>query len=438
MAITNWWLGRNSGTTATVVVRCDSTQSVTAAAGGNSAVAACNSSAYDGIAVATLTGLQPGTSYAYTLDGAAGGTLKTMPANGEFWLAFSSCWKITQPDILAYKLAQQYNLQGLFTLGDFPYMNAGGTWNGVSLTSIDGGTMAAGQDQANRYAYHRSQRRVPGIRDLMRVTPTYSTVDDHEYDPDNAQPQSLAWFQTEYPSATEGDRGLSMNAARNAVLAYYQGNPQDTGDTYFSVDIGNVTIWMTDLIWMRSRITATDNASKNLMTLTQRNWMLDGMAARPGRFHVWGNTKQMVSLCGRNADGWDAVGSNPGFKTELGAILSDARFPRSGCLSITGDEHLRGDIFVGANQITTGSAAVSQLSAGPATIDVITSPNEGLAYRNGVRDKERDTSGAANRGENNYVLLKVKADRIERYVLGSRYGLRYAGYVGLSDNAVRR
>lgn len=32
----------------------------------------------------------------------------------------------------------------------------------------------------------------------------------------------------------------------------------------------------------------------------------------------------------------------------------------------------------------------------------------------------------------------MMADRVERYVLGSRYGLRYMGYVGTADNAVRR
>lgn len=438
MGITTWWLGRHSQTTAAVVVRCDATQAVTVAAGGRSAVASCNTASNDGIAVAEITGLEPGRKYAYTVDGAAGGTLRTKASGVGQWLAFSSCWKVTQPDILAFKLLQQYDIEALFTLGDFPYMDAGGSWNGVALTPINGGTMAAGQDQANRYAYHRSQRLVPGIKELMRSVPTYSVADDHEYDPDNAQPQSLAWFQTEYPAATEGDRASSMGAARNAVLAYYQGNPQDTGDTYFSVDIGNATIWMTDLIWQRSRITDADTSSKRLMTLTQRNWMLDGMAARPGRFHIWGNTKQMVSLCGRNADGWSPVGSNPGYYTELGAILSDPRFPRAGAMSITGDEHVRGDIFVAANQIAPGSTAISEISAGPATIDVITNPNEGLAYRPGVRDKERDTSGLDNRGENNYVLLRLLPDRIERYVLGSRYGLRYMGYVGTQDNLVRR
>ena len=32
----------------------------------------------------------------------------------------------------------------------------------------------------------------------------------------------------------------------------------------------------------------------------------------------------------------------------------------------------------------------------------------------------------------------MMADRVERYVLGSRYGLRYMGYVGTQDNLVRR
>ena len=438
MAITTWWLGRNSETSATVVVRCDSTQNVTVSAGGVSAVAACNSGVHDGIAVATLTGLSPGAKYAYTVDGAAGGTLRTKPAGDGYWLAFSSCWKLTRPDVLAYKLLQHFDVDALFTLGDFPYMNANGTWNGVALTPIDGGTLAAGQDQANRYAFHRSQRLTPGIKEFMRSAPTYSTVDDHEYDPDNSVPQSLAWFQTHFPGATEGDRAASMGAARNAVLAYHQGNPQDTGDTYFSVDIGNATVWMTDLIWQRSRPVDADTSAKRLMTLTQRNWLLDGMAARPGRFHVWGCSKQMISSCGRNADWWDAVGTNPGYRTELREILSDTRFPVRGFLSVTGDEHIASDLFIRQDMMGVTHPGFSQISAGPASIDVITNPNEGLAYRDGVRSKERDTSGVADRGENNYVLLRVLPDRVERYVLGSRYGLRYMGYVGTQDNLVRR
>ena len=112
-------------------------------------------------------------------------------------------------------------------------------------------------------------------------------------------------------------------------------------------------------------------------------------------------------------------------------------------MSVTGDEHIRSDMMVSAGYFGGDHAPISQISAGPATIEVITDPDDGIAYRAGVRDKERDQSnisfgGYTARGENNYVLLRVLKDRVERYVLGSRYGLRYAGTLGVSDNLIRR
>lgn len=46
------------------------------------------------------------------------------------------------------------------------------------------------------------------------------------------------------------------------------------------------------------------------------------------------------------------------------------------------------------------------------------------------------TSARRPRGENNYGLLRVLPDRVERYILGSRYGLRSAGYINTQSNEV--
>lgn len=128
-----------------------------------------------------------------------------------------------------------------------------------------------------------------------------------------------------------------------------------------------------------------------------------------------------------------------GYQTQLNRILSDPRFPDKGCLSVTGDEHIKSDMFVRENYFGTNKP-ISQISAGPATIEVINDPNDGSTYRDGVVNKERvfsvNSDYTVYLGENNYVLLRVMDDRVERYVLGSRYGLKYMGYVSKTSNEV--
>lgn len=463
MAVTHWRTAHATETTASVVVRADSTGNVAVVADGVTLQAACDTAVADGNAAVTFTGLQPGTDYPYTVAGATGGRLRTMPVRAPFWLAFSSCWDIARFDALAQQLVQappavgpqaalraemHASLHGAFLLGDLLYMNLSSTVNGVALTQIDGGTLAAASSVANRRAYYRSSRLTPGLRDLMRNVPCYIGKDDHEYDPDNAS-YSASWLDNQYPASAPHDAAdltAVWTAASTAWKEWAVGNPPSAvqtgvlgGPDCYSVRIGSIDVWMTDQIHERDYTGTVDGPGKRIMSAAQEEWLLSSMAASSAQFKVWASSKQFISSCGRNSDGFtDLGGTGRGYRNQLQRILADPRFPRAGCLSITGDEHIRSDMMVSADQFGGSHAAISQISAGPATIDVITDPNDGLVYRSGVRDKERDTSAATRRGENNYVLLRVLGDRVERYVLGSRYGLRFAGYVGPQDNLVRR
>ncbi len=464
MAVTHWNLGRASETTATVVVRADSTGDVAVVANGAALQAQCDTGVNDGNALVEFTGLQPGQRYPYTVGGVAGGELRTFPAAAPYWVALTTCWDIARVDALAKHLLAPPavirtpsdvllaecvgSLAAFISGGDFHYSNLNATVNGVALTPIDGNTLASAKDLTLRRAYHRSAFLTPGRKELMRNVPSYTMKDDHEYDPDNAS-YSTSWLDDQY-AATEphsaGDLTDVWTTATTAWREWNQGNPARTvtgpvldGPDGYRLRIGPLEIWVSDMIQERDYTGTVDGPTKRIISAAAEEDLLSSMGASTAPFKLWVSTKQFISSIGRNSDGFtDLGGTGRGYRNQLTRILTDARFPRAGAFSVTGDEHIRSDMMVGAGQFGGSHAAISQISAGPATIDVITDPNDGLTYRAGVRDKERDVSTASRRGENNYVLLRVLADRVERYVLGSRYGLRYMGYVAVQDNLVRR
>lgn len=459
MAVTHWYTGRATETTATVVVRADSTGNVPVVANGLTLQAACNTGTNDGNAVVEFTGLTPGVRYPYTVDGVAGGELRPFPVQAPFWLAMSSCWDIARADMLAHLLLAgtrsteplmqeaSNKLAAFVSLGDWFYCDRTDTVNGVALSRIDGGTLANAKSLTVRRDYYRAAGLTRGRMELQRNVPTYLVKDDHEYDPDNAT-YSVDWLDDEYPASaphTAQDLTDVWTTASTAWREWSQGNPTRevstgvlSGPDCYRVRIGPVEIWATDMIHQRDHTDVADSATKYMISADQEEWLLSTMAASTAQFKLWASSKQFISSCGRNSDGFSAVSGGAGYGTQLRRILGDARFPGAGCLSVTGDEHIRSDMMITSAALGASVTSISQISAGPATIPVITNPNDGLAYREGVRDKERDVSTVERRGENSYVLLRVLSDRIERYILGSRYGLRYMGYVGTADNAVRR
>jgi phosphodiesterase/alkaline phosphatase D-like protein len=466
MAVTHWYTGRSGPTSATVVVRADATGNVPVSAAGVTLQAACDTSVNDGNALVEFTGLQPGQRIPYTVGGVAGGTLRTHHVSGPMWLAVSSCWNISRVDLLALRLLQPPTVGASATLmqeafermvafigaGDLVYMNMSGTTNGYAMTLVDGGSLANAKDINVRRQYYRAGRQHAGLRELMRSVPTLLAIDDHEHDPDNAC-YDVAWAQAKFGGGTtQGDLDDVWAAARGAWREWTLGNPDKPalggvlgGPDCYSMRIGNLDVWVSDLILERTYHSTADGPAKRMASAVQEEWLLSDMAASTAPLKLWVSTKQFISSCGRNADGWynlPGAGSE-GYQTQLQRVLADPRFPRSGALSVTGDEHIKSDIWVEPGRFGGDHAGISQLSAGPATIEVITNPDDGLAYADGVRYKERDTSGITSggysaRGENAYALLRLLDDRVERYMLGSRYGLRYMGYVGLHDNQVRR
>lgn len=464
MAVTHWECGEATPTTACVVVRCDSTESVTIVAAGQTKTANCNTAVKDGNARVDFTGLSAGATYPYTINGAAAGTLRTAPADGAypFWVALSSCWSLLSVDTVAYQLIAEpataesrdtpmqtlqrelvRNLKAAFGLGDQVYKDtANANYNGYACKALDGAALADCQNVAEHRQYMRARKNAPGLKSLMRVVPWYEQNDDHDYDPDNACPASLDYAKRVFGGATtDADRIAWANACQTALDDWQLGQPtRRASSNYFKVRLGNVEFFVSDLISQRDDYSATPSSNKRLMSVAQEEQLLNDMASSTATFKVWCSTKQFISSIGRNGDGWYNLdgGTSEGYEHQLDRILADPRFPRRACMSVTGDEHIKSDLWVSSGRFGTPGADISQISAGPATIEPITDPNDGLVYRDGVRSKARDTSGLGNRDENNYVCLRVLADRIERYRLGTRYGLVYEGYISTADNAVRR
>jgi hypothetical protein len=463
MALTHWYTGIASETTATVVVRASANENVTVSANGEDKVVACATATNDGNAVATFTGLSPGQRYPYTVNGEAGGELRPFPTTYPFWVALSSCWAPKSFDPIALRVLkapltganmalhqEMVDSLALFCgLGDLLYMNESGTINGYPVSNIAGGSLATAQSLTERLNYYRGCRLNGGLMSLMANVPTTLSKDDHEYDPNNAC-YDLAWLQAKFGGgATQGDLDALWAVADGAWRSWSLGNPpsQLVGPSCYSVRIGPLEIFYTDQIYGRSYHATVDGPTKYMLSPAQEEETLRQMGASTAPFKLINSTKQFISSSGFNDDGWCNIGgSGKGYETQLARILKDPRFPRQGALSVTGDEHLKSDMFVPENHFGTGSAGISQMSAGPATIPAIINiakATDGLAYRTGVREKERDLAGGdvagiSVRGENNYVLLRVLPDRIERYRLGSRYGLKYFGYIGTADNLVRR
>ena len=236
MAVTHWECGEATQTTACVVVRCNSTESVTVVAAGQTKTANCDTSVKDGNARVDFTGLSAGQTYPYTINGTAAGTLRTAPVEGvyPFWVALSSCWALASVDVMAYALVTEpataesrdtpaialqrelvRNLKAAFGLGDQVYKDGGGTHYGYVCQPMNGSTLSLFQDVTEQRQFQRARKLQGGLKSLIRAVPWYEQNDDHDYDPDNACPASLAYAQRVFGGGTsDADRIAWATACR--------------------------------------------------------------------------------------------------------------------------------------------------------------------------------------------------------------------------------
>jgi len=439
MAVTHWWLGAATATTATVVCRSNSTATVTVACNGGTFTGSANTGTKDGIVAVTVTGLSADSQYAYTIDGAVGGTLKTQPASGDVWIATGSCWHGDRRDVLADIVRQQYDLDLYIALGDFPYCETTYTQGGETGVSV-AASVANSKDSSLYYKQHRIFRLIPGIKELMRNVPFMYMADDHEYPMDDAGPTYLTQYQAEVTgagAALQADLDAAWTAARTAIAAYSTGftpaSGYDSDALYGTYSLPNVDVFLIDCINYRSSPTATDNASKTMLGTNQKTWLLAAVAASSKPFKLIATGKQLFKG-GGNTDTFVPVGVNLGYLTERNEILYGLRNV-TGVLWVAGDQHLWSDQWVAADVIGAGYPAVNCLCACPTSVDLNTTGVAG--YDTGVRSKVNGYPQATSVLRDAVVgLFRFSEDRAYRYLYSMRRGLIPCGYVEAGSNAV--
>lgn len=408
---------------------------------GQTFTGAADTAVADGVVAIAVTGLIADQSYIYTVDGVAAGILKTAPS-GDMWIAVGSCWDKIKADALAYKLLADYDPSLYIALGDFPYCNtAYNNLFGETTVSVEA-AMANGKDAAVYAAHHRQQRRIPGMKELMRNVPLWYMADDHEYPYDNAQPLDVAGYAAKVvgaSAATQTDLDEAWAASRYAIEAYSTGfNRAVTADTdaiYGSYRINDhVEVFLIDCMNYRSNLTDADNASKTMLGPNQKPWLIAGVKASTATFKVVAMGKQFWKA-GGNTDTWNAAGSNTGFETEKLEILYALK-DVSGLLFVAGDQHLYSDQWVAADDLGAGYPAVSCLVGCPTTVALNASGIAG--YETGVRSKVNGYPSVTSVKQDNVVgLLRITPDRVYRYHLSTLRGLIPRGYIEAGSNQVQ-
>lgn len=447
MAVTHWWLGYNTATTATVVCRSDSTTTVTVTCDGRTFTAAADTSVNRGIVLITVTGIDS-TRRPYCVDGVLGGTLRAKRQTGPWWVAYGSCWDHLRSDALAGHMHAHMDLDALFLGGDLAYGETTGTINGYTLQSMNA-SIALSQSAANYEAHQMSARLMFGLRELMRSVPTQYMPDDHEYPGTNGR-NRLTVYQRTFPSAIQADLDTAWAAARAVNTAWSTGNVPnmdagiDSDASYTRDTLGAMEWFMTDSIhYGDDPETGADtavadgaNPTKTMLGATQRTWLTTRLNASTAPFKLWVTGKELWRT-GTNTDTFFAQGPNFGFLGEVKRILWDCKTV-TGWTVVAGDQHRSGNCEIPAGYYGATYPALASITGCPSSVDQNTTTYAGYDAEVKFRDNQGVSAAPAQR-ENVYALIKVAADgsRMDRYHLSSLLGLRHRGYLVPGSNAIQ-
>jgi phosphodiesterase/alkaline phosphatase D-like protein len=373
MAISFWWLGHATTTTARVCVRTTTTGTVTVSCAGQSFTAAADTAVADGTVAIDVLGLEPGKSYPVTITDAAPaterGTLRTMPAAGGK-VAFLSCDERVRPlDDLAQNIIA-FGADALVHQGDYIYCaTVLSGYNGETTTLPDKSSAASVYAAHWRQCMRKSDKRL-----LETAIPQYRMWDDHEFGGDNWD-HTITQANTalNLGCATQAEVDAAWWAARQAAGWYAAGNPAaDAGTTaekpsnaaagtsvnqypvaYYRNTVGDMEYVHIDCFSYRSPNAATDNASKTMLGANQKAWLKARLAASTAKFKIIASGKTTyIAATGGTGDDWTRFSTE---RDELIAFVQSAGI--TGVVWMCGDPHsafvaydpARGHIAVTAN-----------------------------------------------------------------------------------------
>lgn len=438
MSVTDYWLGYNTETTATIVCRADATETVTVTCNGQTYTAEADIGVRYGAVLITVTGLSPGTRYDYFINDALGGSLKTKKTSGDLWIGYGSCWG-QFPSPIVGRLYEQYDPDVFVFGGDFPYSDGPDhTGNGLATLSSSG-SIAASKDLENYYKHHLKIRRYQGILEMLHNCPTWYMPDDHEYIADNSF-KGLAWYQAQVdPLGTQQDLDDAWAACRSAFEMACLGNPPkptgvDADAIYFSQGFHNLDAFVVDPIQYRSDPAPADNADKRMLGATQEAWLTNGINNSPKPWKIWITGKSFFYTT--NSDSYGVVNGQYGYFIELKRTLFAIK-DAVGVFSVSGDQHIPSDEIMSANELGTGYPAMSSLCACPAGVYSHVSPSPTpLNYVRWRGYKSNSAGQRISRDQRVLGLFRVSDTRVDRYLFTLK-GLVPRGYIEAGSNQVQ-
>ena len=351
MAITDWWLGEKTETTASVVVRVDAVESLTLSCNGTTYQKTADPAVDDGLVRFDVSGLRAGRSYSFSVSGVSG-ELKTLPANASFSIAWFSCTEVNHVVTAGYRIVRDGAI-ACFSLGDTPYTNGTGTNSafGVTTTGTD-----ADQSLANFYAHHLKQRRNYGFRHMGQRLPIFMMADDHEWPGDDWDHSLAKANDLRTIASTQADVDAIFNTGNIARIAYAMGNPVNNDSDayaekppaadpntpvsqypprYFRWRVANTEFFVLDCISHRSVASAVDDASKTMLGSVQKAWLKAHLLASTATFKViLSGKKTMPKGSNENLDSWAVYTTE---RNELFDFIKTNGI--TGVIWLTGDTH---------------------------------------------------------------------------------------------------
>ncbi|QDV82084.1 alkaline phosphatase D family protein [Planctomycetes bacterium TBK1r] len=271
----------------------------------------------DFTAVMTVTGLQPFTDYAYTVN-IDGRTIqsptfkfRTAPDKGQdvdFHVTFGSGSRYVPPNEFAWHNMAKSRPLAYLGLGDNVYIDV------------------VNRRGAQRLFYYR-RCLSPAYRELIAGVGMYAVWDDHDMamnDSSGGAGLDAAWKRPNWKVF-----------AQNWNNPHYGGGREMPG-TWHSFSLGDVDFFMTDGRFYR------DKGDRTMLGPDQKQWLLDGLANAKGKFKVIASGTMWSD--GADKDGKDSWAGTwaRAERDEIFDLINDRKI--DGVILISGDRH-RSDIW---------------------------------------------------------------------------------------------
>lgn len=482
MATVDYWLGDATETTATIVVRSDTSGLLTVSGATAESVAVDPATEY-GVAKLTLTGLSADTIYPVSvlLDGVVvcSPNVRTMPASGSWNFGFGSCLSKDMSDVYGYQLVRDHDIRVWFALGDTPYCDAGTAWNGTYSVGrwYNTGAEILGTYadwQSGRMAWDRNYwalQQQPGWAYLTARVPTYRMPDDHEYGNDWDWSVN-SWATLFTPDlTTQADMDTVGLAANQASWTWNKGNPMNSDPEignwapsscadaasnhppkYYRKRVGDVEFFHLDWYAHMDPVGKADKArtvciynaawnaalgytysdpsgaalAKTRLGPYQLNWLLTHLASSTATFKVIVSGK--ATHYGNATS--DNVGLDPDYVVERDYILAWIKKFVTGVLWIAGDVHTP-SVY---NDLS-GHCCVNSSPLGQVTY---TNRTGTVNYSPGYKHPQawRATGEAANKwvNKNAYGVVEVAATYLRPKIYALSGELLWSAYLKAGKN----